>query len=232
MPTLNEYAYNIKNIARGGQGNSDDDNLGIKQIKFWIQGYRASGIFLTTDYGKDIDPQLIQDLGVYPLTEVDKADSSCPDVDWGCTIRKVEIPKLIDFPKLRALEYVGLINKQSSFEINYPTTAPFKKATRFGELTSRVYLINQTLYFLFSEEHSDLQYVNIRGVFENPEDVSTFPVEGCDQKCYDPAIDQYPMPARLYEEVLVKILRNELNWTQQAIEDELNDGREQKANIR
>ena len=232
MPTLNEYAYNIKNIARGGQGDSDDDNLGIRQIRFWIQGYRASAIFGTTDFGKDIDPQLIQDLGVVPLTEVDKSDSECPDVEWGCTIKKYVIPKMIDFPNLRALDYVGLINKQTGFVVNYPSTASYKKATRFGHLTSRVYLIGQTLYFILSQEHQDLEYVNIRAVFENPEDVASFPTEGCEQRCYDPDVDQYPMPARLYEEVLVKILRNELNWTEKAIEDELNDAREQKANIR
>ena len=81
MPTLDQYAYNIRNIARGGQGDSDDERLKIKQIKFWINGYRASGIFQVSDYGKNIDPQLIQDLGVVPLQEVDKADSDCPKVE-------------------------------------------------------------------------------------------------------------------------------------------------------
>ena len=54
MPTLDQYAYNIRNIARGGQGDSDDERLNIKMIKFWINGYRASGMFEATDWGKDI----------------------------------------------------------------------------------------------------------------------------------------------------------------------------------
>ena len=135
MPTLDEYAYNIRNIARGGQGDSDDDRLNIKQIKFWINGYRAAGIFAITDFGKDIDPQLVQDLGVIPLMEVDKADSECPDVDWGCTVMKVVLPKLLDFPNLRALSYVGKVDKQTPFIVNYPDTVAFKKATRFGHLS-------------------------------------------------------------------------------------------------
>jgi hypothetical protein len=185
MPTLDHYAYNIRNIARGGQGNSDDERINIRQIRFWINGYRASGMFETTDFGKNIHPQFIQDLGVVPLQEVDKADSNCPQVEWGCTIKKVEIPKLIDFPDLRALSYVGYISKQNGFIINHPDQAMHKSATRFGKLKSRVYPIGNHLYFMLADCDSQLEYVNIRGVFENPEDVVTYPTEGCEQECYD-----------------------------------------------
>jgi len=231
MPTLDHYAFNIRNLARAGQGNSDDDLLSIRQIRFWINGYRASGIFQITDYGKDIDPQLLQDLGVVPLEEVDASDSSCPNVPWGCTVKKVVIPKLIDFPDLRALDYVGLINKQTEFIVNYANVASYKQETRFGKLSSRVYLIGNTLYFLLSKAHEDLEYINIRGVFEQPEKVSGYATEGCQPICYNPATDEYPMPARLYEYVLTSILRNELNWSTQAINDELNNARQDNAKI-
>jgi hypothetical protein len=232
MLTLDHYAYNIRNIARGGQGNSDDERINIRQIRFWINGYRASGMFETTDFGKDIHPQLIQDLGIVPLTEVDKSDSECPKVDWGCTIKKVKIPKLIDFPDLRALSYVGYISKQGGFIINHPDQAILKSKTKFGNLKSRVYPIGDYLYFILSDNDSELEYVNIRGVFENPEDVVTYPTAGCEQKCYNPGADEYPMPRRLYEYVLTKVLRNELNWTTQAINDELNNARLDNAKIR
>ena len=231
MATLDQYAYNIRNIARAGQGNSDDDRLNIKQIKFWINGYRASGMFQITDFGKDIDPQLLQDLGVVPLTEVDASDSSCPNVPWGCTVKKIEIPRLIDFPDLRALDYVGKINKQSEFIVNYPNVASYKGKTKFGSLSSRVYLIGTSLYFILSKEDSDLEYVNVRGVFSQPEKVSGYATEGCDPKCFNDATDEYPMPERLYEFVLTSILRNELNWTQQAVNDELNNARQDNAKI-
>ena len=231
MPTLDEYAYNIRNIARGGQGDSDDDRLNIKQVKFWINGYRASGIFDITDYGKDIDPQLVQDLGVIPLVEVDKADSECPDVEWGCTVKKVVLPRLVDFPELRALSYVGKIDKQSPFIVNYPDVANYKAATRFGKLSNRVFLIGQNLYFVLVGDDVDMEYANIRGVFEQPEKIETYSTEGCEPVCYDPSIDQYPMPQRLYEYTLRRILQNELNWTSQAVNDELNNARLDNAKI-
>jgi len=231
MPTLDQYAFNIRNIARGGQGDSDDERLNIKQVRFWINGYRASGIFEITDYGKDIDPQLVQDLGVIPLVEVDKADSECPDVEWGCKIKKVVLPKLVDFPDLRALSYVGKINKQSPFVVNFPDTANYKAATRFGKLSNRCFLIGQNLYVILVGDDIDMQYINVRGVFEQPQEVVGYSTEGCEPRCFDPAVDDYPMPARLYEYTLTKILRNELNWTAQAVNDELNNGRLDNAKI-
>jgi hypothetical protein len=225
MPTLDKYAYNIRNIARAGQGNSDDDRLNIKQIRFWINGYRAIGMFQVTDFGKDIDPQFIQDLGVVPLTEVDKADSNCPKVEWGCTIKYIDIPKLIDFPELRALGFVGKIDKESEFIINHPNVSKYKAATRFGHLSNRAKLIGQRLYVMLVGDDINIQYMNFRGVFEEPENVKVFATEGCEARCYDPAKDEYPMPFRLYEFVLTSILRNELNWTEQAVNDELNNAR-------
>lgn len=231
MYTLDHYAYNIRNIARGGQGNSDDERLNIKQIRFWINGYRASGMFEVTDYGKEIHPQLIQDLGVVPLEEVDKADSNCPKVEWGCKIKKVTLPKLIDFPELRALDFIGKIDKVSEIIVNYPGTAKYKAKTKFGSLSNRCYIVGDTVYFMLKDDDMMLEYVNIRGVFQNPEEVKTYPTEGCEQVCFDPSTSEYPIPARLYEYVLTKILRNELNWTTQAINDEINNARQDNAKI-
>ena len=230
--TLDHYAYNIRNIGRGGQGNSDDDRLNITQIRFWINAYRSSGMFKITDWGKHIDPQLIQDLGVVPLEEVDKADSQCPCVEWGCKIKKVTIPKLIDFPNLRALEFVGKIDKESEFIVNDPDVAKYKKATRFGHLSNRAKLIGDTLYITLVGDDIGMKYINIRGLFENPEEVFGYSTEGCEPTCYNPASDTYPMPFRLYEYVLENILRKELNFSNQAVNDELNNARQDNEKLR
>ena len=77
-----------------------------------------------------------------------------------------------------------------------------------------------------------MEYVNIRGVFEQPEEVIGFEIEGCEPRCFDPSTDEYPMPARLYEFVLEKILRYELNWSSQAVNDELNNARLENEKLR
>ena len=78
--TIDELAYNIRNIARNGQGDNDDINtrLSLDQIKFWIHQYRALAMLQDTNYGKEIDADFVQDLGAVPIEEVDMADPDCP----------------------------------------------------------------------------------------------------------------------------------------------------------
>tara|TARA_Y100000592_G_C5467475_1_gene317499 strand:- start:75 stop:980 length:906 start_codon:yes stop_codon:yes gene_type:complete len=56
MATLNELAYNIKNIAYGGNTNSEQ-NVSTQQIKFWIHYYRAQilGEMIADGRGVPID---------------------------------------------------------------------------------------------------------------------------------------------------------------------------------
>ena len=91
MASLNEIAYNILNIARGGLS-SDDDRLSIAQIKFWVGYYRAFAIKEELRIKKSIDNQLVQDLGTMRLEAVDAADDET--VKWDCEVKRVEIPKL------------------------------------------------------------------------------------------------------------------------------------------
>ncbi len=232
MATLDEYAYNIRNIARSGQGNSDDDLLRIKQVKFWIQYYRAKGIEIQTDMGKHIDPQLVQDLGILKLEEVDKADSACPAVSWGCKIQKVTLPKFASFPKNRAIMFIGKIDKQTPLDYNKADVNKFKSATRFGNLRSKVYLIGNTAYVELIEADADMCYINVRGVLEDPTKANYYPEAGCEAVCWNDGKDEYPLPMSLYTYVLENILQKELNWTTQAVNDELNNARQDNQKLR
>lgn len=51
MATLNEIAYNIKNIVEGGVG-SDDSNLSLRQVKYLIHSKRAELLLKYTDNGR------------------------------------------------------------------------------------------------------------------------------------------------------------------------------------
>lgn len=227
--TLNDGVYNITNIARNGQGDSVSTKLSPKQVEFWMNYHRASVAFLQTQQGNNIDPQLVQDMGIVPLTDVDKADSSCPPIEWGCTIKKVTIPKLVDFPGGRALTFVGLIDKQTPIILDYPDTHIFERATRFGKLMNRAYVVGNTLYVVSKEGYESLKYINIRGVFEDPTEVFTYAYPGCEARCFNRATDEYPLSQKMYDEVLRRIMIRELNMTSQTVTDELNNAREDNA---
>lgn len=231
MATLNELAYNIRNIARNGQGNSDDDRLTISQIKFWIKYYRSEGILQTTNYGKEIHPQMVQDLGIVPLVEVDATDSNCSTIEWGCKVKKVTVPKFVDFPKDRAIVFVGKIDKSEPFILGNADVGYFKSATQFGTMMSRVSMIGDSMYFQLNDRDSELEYVNIRGVFEDPTKVDQYAVAGCKPSCFDDATSEYPLPLNLYVYVLTNILQKELQFTEQAVNDELNNARKDNQKI-
>ncbi len=232
--TLSELSYNIKNLAKGGQGNSDDDSLNIRQVEFWIRAYRAKGILDLTNYGKHIDSSLVQDLGCIPLVEVDMSDPKSQDSidcpvcpEWGCTIKKFEMPKLVDFPNNRAITFVGKIDKRTPFIIDSADVTMFKEHTAFGKNLNRVYPVGQTFYVRLYGDDMNLEYINARGVYEDPATVFSWVTPGCAPECYNPLTDEYPMPLSMYDYVTSSILQKELNITMQTQEDIMNNAKDE-----
>lgn len=227
MATLDAWAYNIRNIGRAGLGNSDDERLGIRQIKFWIQGYRADAIYRFTEAGQNIDPQLVTDFGQLQLTEVDQADAAvCQGIEWGCKIMKVTIPKLVDLPMNRALLFIGKIDKQTMFERDEANVHYFQKETRFAKLITRYFIVGNTVYIVLSKKDEGLVYINGRGVLEDPSTfnkIITGPEGTCITRCFDDAVDEYPMPMRYYPFIVQSIMTKELGMTLQTVEDLLNN---------
>jgi hypothetical protein len=230
MATLNELAYNILNIARGGLS-SDDDRLNIRQIKLWIKYYRAYYVksAMLKESLRDqtiLDPQLVQDLGCLTLEEVDKAN--CPDGLWGTYIKRVEIPKLIDIPLDKSITFVGLIDKVTPIIMGNADVSYFKSHQRFTGNMRRAYFIGKYLY-VTDPFNEDICKINVRGVFDDPTSVSTVDADGT-VNCYDDD-QEYPIPLSLIPEITTAIMQRELQMTVQATNDELNDSREPNSPI-
>ncbi len=121
--------------------------------------------------------------------------------------------------------WVGFVNKQNPIVYTDSDVVYFKEQTHFGKKTNRCFLIGNTLYFLFKEDFKETKYVNIRGIWENPEEAFIYPSEGCDKKCFDSAVDDYPLPLDMYEKIVGDIFRKELNIVSQTVTDEFNNAR-------
>ena len=80
MITLNEIAYNIKNLAYGGK-NSTENNISLDQIKHWIHYHRAKLIADNIDKGITNNQALYQ---VVPLTTRNSTNPIIQDYhkDW------------------------------------------------------------------------------------------------------------------------------------------------------
>ena len=94
--TLNEIAYNLLNLVRGGRS-SHDEHISLDQIKFNIKHYRA--MFIRRDYERNrlITRHIEQDLGCLKLMKVDA--TRCCSLPSTCIVYRTElpIPKTIRF---------------------------------------------------------------------------------------------------------------------------------------
>tara|TARA_R110002020_G_scaffold2532_10_gene12190 strand:+ start:2270 stop:2986 length:717 start_codon:yes stop_codon:yes gene_type:complete len=222
MATLNEITHNIINIARSGISN-DNDRLNSSQVKFWIRYYRAKLVFEFTNAGKNIDPQLLQDMGCITLTSVDKA--RCPVATWGENIKHTTLPKIVDLPYNRALVFVGLTDKQTPIPISNAGTVHFARHNRFTSDIMRAYLIGSELYIDIPDTlKEDVCYINVRGVFEDPQLVSICDEAGACVCLQDD--DEYPLPARMIDMITEMILTKEIRFTASLPSDEYNNARQ------
>ena len=94
--TLNEIAYNLLNLVRGGRSNNDE-HISLSQIKFNIKHYRA--MFIRRDYGKNgfVSRHVEQDLGCVRVEPVDA--SKCCNLDTACPVYRTvkPLPKTIRY---------------------------------------------------------------------------------------------------------------------------------------
>ncbi len=82
MASLNEIAYNIKNMAYGGGSTTGEETIGIRQIKFWVHYYRAQLIREESRKGKGIHHAFYQELLIRPTMD-SRNNSSDNGVLWG-----------------------------------------------------------------------------------------------------------------------------------------------------
>ena len=94
--TLNEIAYNLLNLIRGGRSHHDE-HISLDQIKFNIKHYRA--VFIRRDFAKNgfNSRHTEQNLGCVDLERVDA--SQCCNLPSTCVVYKSvkPIPKTIRY---------------------------------------------------------------------------------------------------------------------------------------
>jgi hypothetical protein len=220
--TLDEIAYNILNLLRAGR-TSNDELISIEQIKFNVKHYRA--MFIRRDYARNgyISNHLEQDLGCLELEQVDA--SKCCNLPQDCPVyrTKRKPPKTVRFNFRDAFTFIGKPNgtgtipRAESHEIEY---LPYDKYTS-GH--TKYYMIDDYLYVYMP---NGLEAINIRGVFEDPEDVANFAT--CEKGyCYD---DQtpFPLPMDMVSTITAGIAAGELQLLAGGINDTANDRQQDK----
>ena len=214
--TLNEIAYNVLNLVRGGRS-SNNDYISLDQIKFNIRYYRA--MLIRRDFARNgmITRHLEQDLGCLNLIKVDA--SKCCNLPIECAVYRTEvkIPKTIRFNFEEAITHVGDVTGMGTIPFVHSSAIQFLPYDKYTKNKMKAYMIEDYLYIYNAE---GLGFINVRGVFENPEDVSSFDCDG--SECYDDNMD-YPLPLDMVETITKGIMAGELVLLSGSKNDTTND---------
>lgn len=202
--TLDEIAYNLLNSFRGGRS-SQDENISIDQIKFNIKHYRA--VFIRRDFARNglITRHLEQDLRCVAIEQVDL--SKCCNLTVDCpAYRSVKkLPRTVRFNFEEAITYVGDVTGIGRYQMIKPYEVAYIPYDKYTKNQTKAYMIEDYLYIL---NPKGADFVNVRGVFEDPEEVAAFRDCG-DQPCYTDA-SPFPMPMDMVQAITQGMMNGEL----------------------
>ena len=225
--TLDEIAYNLLNLVRGGRSNHDE-HISLDQIKFNIKHYRA--MFIRRDYAKNgfNSRHVEQDLGCVDIIPVDA--SKCCNIETDCPVyrTKQELPKTVRYNFEEAITHVGDVTGIGTIPMVNSNTIQWLPYDKFTKGKMKAYMINNYLYIYNAQ---GIESINIRGVFEDPQDVSEFN-ECAAGGCYDDAIHDFPISMDMLQQINQGILGGELSLLSGSFSDTKNDRQQDPETIR
>lgn len=210
MATLNEISYDLLTIVRPHL--SDDSDIDIRQIKYWIKNQRALWIRQELNKKRSVDTDLIQTLCA-DLEEVDPSD--CCDIELECdTILRTtkDIPGTIELYNKEAIFRVAGIHKlKKPFSYVEYLRIPFVGSGRFNRDKIFAFIHNKRMYIYspHNPEYKFLENISIQGIFEDPEEARKF--KDCDTgvNCYTDD-SEYPIKAWMLPAMKEAILKSNL----------------------
>lgn len=226
MATLNEIAYDLLSIVRPQI--SDDTDLDIRQIKFWIHNQRALWLRNEMNKNRTIDSDVIQTI----CADVICVDSSdCCDIDIDCPILRIKekLPNTIELHNKQAILRVAPVNKKlQPFSFIDYTRVPYVSSSRFTSKNVFSFLHDNYIYVLTKDPNLlNLKTISIRGVFEDPSVAAEY--TDCDGKpCYDDDME-YPIKAWMIPALKQSILQSNLLMTAQAEVQQSDDANNAKS---
>ena len=184
-------------------------------------------MLIRRDYARNgyVSKTIEQDLGCIFLEDVDMSKCCGVDLPTGCTVYRTNrrLPKTVRFNLTDAFTFIGKPNgastipKMEAYELDW---VPYDKYT---SRETRYYVIDEYIYVY---EPQGLEAVNVRGVFEDPEEVGKFAT--CDNDyCYDEQSD-YPLPMDMVSAITNGLVNGELSLLTSTINDTENDKQQDK----
>tara|TARA_R110001592_G_scaffold349736_1_gene645272 strand:- start:1248 stop:1946 length:699 start_codon:yes stop_codon:yes gene_type:complete len=214
--TLDEIAYNIINLVRGGRPNQSE-HVSLDQIKFNVKYYRA--MMIRRDFARNgiVTRHIEQDLGCLELEEVNP--SKCCNLPTACSVSRTikKVPRTVRFNFKEGLTYVGDITGIETIPVIDNHMVKWLPHDKYTSHKYKGYMIEDYLYIYNAK---GLKFVNVRGVFESPEDLKNFQCEN--GVCWDDSKD-FPIPADMVQSITMGMASGELRLLTNTLSDTLAD---------
>lgn len=207
---LDKVVSDLLLTIRGSRVNQSEP-ISKRQLEDWVHQYRA--LLIRRDIGKGykISPDYVQEMDNMKLEFVDEAEDNTIDSDRYMLRTSSKLPKTLDLPMGGSITYVGTpLGKQLQLvPYNRLHWQDYRKYTGRDNMAA---LRNQHIYVKNAEE---LEYINVRGVFENP-----LEVEDTNETNW---AENYPLPQDKVPILKQMILERELSIIARSPSDNTND---------
>lgn len=226
--TLKELTYRIIGLYRAKY--KITDSLSERLVHSWIESTRALLIRQKMDKQMTgIDEALVQSLGTIELEEVDS--SIFPDMpsDRKMKRTKEEIPE----PVMRRGAIPGFVRIGPADRMEYKFKIVSHEAaltSGYGKFNSKdiyAFYIDKKIYLISRDFNyfKQLDYIDIRGVFQQPIEASKFT-----NKEYNDEYE-YPLTTSLIEQIEAYIQQNKLPAVMSGLADEQANQRDSLVNL-
>ena len=206
---------------------SDDSVLDKRLLAAFIHKVRA--VFARNEMNKSsrtVDAALIQDLGLVELETVDSfVDSGLGNILHTILRTKEIIPRAIELHNKLAFTYVGSLDQvQKGFKFIDIANVPYFGNGKFNKVFMAAFIMNDRIHIIGNCNNpafKGLKYINVKGVFENPEDAAKFYRPG-GTPCYTED-EAYPLPLYLWQYIKKEIIQFDLRQFYVPLADPINN---------
>lgn len=191
-------------------GIADEDSIDYREIAAEVHKQRALLIRNELNKGRTVDSNIIQDLGCVQLAVADRAE--CCDIDLDCDILRTSltIPNAIELHHSNTL-WVGPVDKLDySFSFLPLERAKWAGNGKHNKRSIFAYLNNSRIYIFNKENNIQkmLQYINVRGVFEDPSQAARFSNCSSGSTCYNANTSNYPVNSWMLPYLEAQVIQN------------------------
>jgi len=211
----------IRDLVRiiRGSVETQSETISDRQVEYWIHQYRSLLIKQDIDKKKIPNPDYIQEIKGLHLAPIDITEITSIPIGKYILKTDLQLPKTIDFNFKSGFTYIGTANGRE-LQFSPQTRSFWQQYKYYTQNDPLVYLKNRYLYIVNGDI---LEYIDVRGIFEIPTEVSEFinPITGT--TTYDVDTAKYPIPTNMLPVLKQMILKQELGIMTNSLSDTIND---------